>query len=79
MEVGVVDLHSKINDTNIEHLDKTFVCGANPIDTIAISEGIGEFAEGGKVLGNNEIVFTDHRACLLDVNLDEYFNDALSS
>ena len=77
-EIGVEDIHSRINNIPSNEMDKTFINGSNPIDTIAASEGIMINIEGVKLLGHNEIVSTDHRAYVADINLDEYFSDECS-
>jgi len=78
-QIGVQDIHSKINKIPLNQLDKTNVNGSLPIDSIAASQGIYEYIEGCRLVENNEIVHTDHRGYLVDVNLEEYFNDELSS
>ena len=45
------------------------------IDLIAVSEGLIEFVEGSKLIHHNEIIFSDHRAYIIDINIEEYFND----
>ena len=52
--------------------------GSNPIDSIAVSEGLMEFIEGLKLLSHNEIVWSDHRAYVIDVNFEDYFNEELN-
>ena len=37
-----------------------------------------ECVEGSKLVPHNEIVFTDHRACIVDTNVEECFNDNFS-
>ena len=78
-DIGVEDVHSVINNIRKEEMDKTYVHGSNPIDTIAMSEGLLEYVEGSKLLSHNEIVNTDHRAYVVDVNLEGYFEDEMSS
>ena len=59
-------------------MDKTFINGSNLIDTFAISEGLMEYIEGVKLVAHNEIVNTDHRAYIVDINIEEYFEDEFS-
>ena len=59
-------------------LDKTFVRGSNAIDNVAALEGLIEFVEGLLLTPNNEITNTDHRACIIDMNLEEHFNEEFS-
>ena len=53
--------------------------GSLPIDTIAVSEGILEYIKGCKLLSYAEIVMLDHQSYVIDVNLEEYFEDNFSS
>ena len=77
-EIGVDEVHSRINQTPIENLDKTCVNGSNAIDSVAVSEGLMEFVEGSLLVSNNEIINTDHRAYIVDANLEDYFNEEFS-
>ena len=38
-----------------------------------------EYVEGCKLLDNNKIFFSDHRACEVDIAMEEYFSEQLSS
>ena len=40
-----------------------------------MSEELLEFVEGSLLVSNKKITNTDHRACVIDVNLEEYFNE----
>ena len=77
-DLGVDDVHSRINRIENKDLDKTQVPRSNPIDLIAALEGLMEFIEGSKLLSHNEIVWSDHRAYVIDVNFEDYFNEELS-
>ena len=37
-----------------------------------------EYVDGCKLLGNNEILESDHRSYAVDIALQDYFNDELS-
>jgi len=43
------------------------------IDSIAVTNGILEYVEGCKLLGNNKIVYSNHRAYVVDIVIEEYF------
>ena len=60
-------------------MDHTEVRGSKPIDTVAASYRIIDYVEDSQLLECNDIVFTDHRAYVIDINLEDYFNDQLSS
>ena len=71
-EIGVQD-HSQYNQILLENLDKTYIYGIYPIDSITRLEGICEYIEGYVLIGNNEIVHSDYRANIIDFNIEEYF------
>ena len=60
-------------------LDKIYVHGSCPIDSLAVSEELIEFMEGLKLITHNEIVLSDYRAFIIDINFEDYFNDEMSS
>ena len=60
-------------------MDNTEERGSKPIDTIAVSYGISEYIEGSKLIECNDIIFTNHRSYIIDINIEDYFNDQLSS
>ena len=72
-EIGVTDVHSKINNVMIIQLDKTYKRGSRAIDSIAASSGIMEYIEGSKLVDYSEIVESDHRGYVIDVAMEEYF------
>ena len=45
------------------------------MDSIAVSEGLIEFVEGSKLIYHNKITFSDHRAYIMDINIEDYFNN----
>ena len=74
-KIGVDEVHSRRNQTLLDRLDKTCVRGSSAVDSVAVSEGLVEFGEGSLLSPNNEIINTDQRACIADVNLKEHFNE----
>ena len=77
-EIGVEDTHSRINNVALDEMDRTCINGNNPIDTFAVSEGLIEYVEGVKLVPHNEIVNSDHRAYIVDINIEDYFEDEFS-
>jgi len=74
-DIGVREVHAEINNIRMDLFDKTYKNGSKPIDSIAASCGIMDFIEGCELLNYNEFIDTDHRAYVIDVNIDEYFNE----
>ena len=77
-EIGVKDMHSTINHIEISQMDNTNVKGSYPIDSIAASSEISEYIEGCQMVDHNEIIYIDHRGYMVDINLEDYFNDQMS-
>ena len=77
-EIGVSDVHSKINNVPITQLDKTYKNGSRAIDSIAASSRIMSYIEGSKLVKYSEIVESDHRGYIIDVAMEEYFETEFS-
>ena len=60
-------------------MDNTFVRGSKPIDTTAITSELMKYMEGCRLLYENEIVLSDYRSYLVDINFESYFSEQLSS
>ena len=48
------------------------------IDSIAVTQGILEYIEECTLLSHNEIIPSNHRAYMVDINMEEYFQDYIS-
>ena len=68
-------MHQIVNNIELDQMCKTCVNGSRPIDAVHASNGIMEYAEGCKILSNNAILKSDYRSYLVDIALDEYFED----
>ena len=77
-EIGVNDIHYRHNRTLLEELNKMSIKGSNPINSIVASKGMMEYVERHKLLDHNEITCSDHWACMIDINFEEYFGEQLS-
>ena len=78
-KIGIRDIHQTYHQLQFNQMDNTEERGLKPIDTIAASYGISEYVEGSKLIECNDIIFTDHRSYIIDINIKDYFNDQLSS
>ena len=63
------------NQLSSNKIDPAQKRGLNCTDGIFIAEEMIEVIEGSKLLEVNEIVVTDHRSYIIDINLKEYFQD----
>ena len=77
-KLSLQDTYSKHNYIRVEELDKTYMKGSKPIDSIAVTEGISECIEGSSLLYHNEILLLDHRSYAVDFNAEDYFDDNIS-
>ena len=73
-----MDAHQWCNQIDWNNMDHTQVRGSKPIDTIAVSCGILEYIEGCRLMECKEITLTDHRSCLINLNLVDYFQGQTS-
>ena len=60
-------------------MDNTYRDGSKYIDTIAALDSILSFIEGCRLYKVNEILDTDHRRYVVDIDLKEYFDQEFSS
>ena len=63
---------------SIQSIGKTHKYGSKPIDSFATTRGIMDYIDGCKLLGYNDIVETDHRSYVIEIALEDYFNEELS-
>ena len=76
--IGIKDIHSITNFINMNDLDNTSINSRYSIDSMAASFGIMQYIKGCQLLGNNDILYLDHRAYIIGVNFEECFNDNFS-
>ena len=79
IDLGVSDVHSKINNIPSEQLDKIYKHGSKPIDSIAATAGVIDYIERCQLVDYNKIIEIDHRGFIVNVVLDEYFELEFSS
>ena len=72
-EIGVKEIHAYVNKINIQQLNKTCKNGSKPIDSIVATSRIMEYVKGCEVINYNDIVETDHRAYIIDINAKDFF------
>ena len=76
--IGIYEIHPIINNVQINQIGKTYIHGSNPIDSLATSQGIIDYIDRCKLLSNNDIIELDHYSYIIDVALEDYFDDELS-
>ena len=71
-------MHQCANNVRENELDKTHKNGSKPIDSIAASSGMMERVEGCQSLDHNDTVESDHHARVIDVDIEEHFQEEFS-
>ena len=77
-DIGVRDIHQSMNMRYCERSDSTYKHGSKQIDSIAATNGIMNYIEGCRLMNYNEIIESDHRAFIVDIDIEEYFKDEFS-
>lgn len=66
------DTHSMIN-SNSQHTDYTQLRGSKCINSIAMSTSLLDYIIGDIMIETNKITTSDHQGYIIDLNLEEYF------
>ena len=75
--LGIKDVHATVNNTQYP-LDFIHTNGSKIIDSIAMTVNLLDFAEGSILIETNEIIPSDYRGYIVDVNLEDYFDKTLT-
>ena len=59
-------------------IGKTCKNGSRTIDSLAATTRLMEYVEGCEWLGCNDVVESDHRSYLIEIAIEDYFNEQLS-
>ena len=74
----VHEIHPIVNAVPIHSIGKTYKNRSKPIDSIAATSGLIEYVDGYKLLGYNDVVESDHRSYMIEIAIEDYFNEQLS-
>ena len=72
-ENGLYDVHWDSN-ISIGRRDKTHMTGSTQIDAVLGSENVLQCTEGSKMIDFNEILISDHRGFLIDIDCNRLLN-----
>ena len=72
-ETGLCDVFVEINGVEIENREATHQHVRKCIVYVLATEGTLRNATGIKLIESSEIVESDHRGCLTDIDLTEHF------
>ena len=59
-------------------MDPTQKRDSKSIDSIAVLENLITHIKGYKLLETNEVISTDYRSFIIDINLEDYFTEQLT-
>jgi len=71
--LGIFDVFSFYNNINEDEREKTYIRGRKCIDLVAMSAGLLGYLRGCKMVNFTEIICTDHRGFIVDLDLNSYF------
>ena len=75
VEMGLYEVFGEVHEVDENDRDGTFECGTKCIDYVLVSEGMLNVVEGIELIECNEIVDSDHRGYLTDLNLEMHFEE----
>ena len=73
------NVHQSYNLIPKNNLDKICIEGLKCIDSVVIFQNLLDSMKGFKLLEVNEVTILDHWVLLIDINLEEYFEETMSS
>jgi len=71
---GLFELHDLLNKYNSNNRDNTYIIETKYIDFVAATSGLINNIEGCELINYNQIIQSNHRGYLIDLNLEQYFN-----
>ena len=77
-QIDAYEMHSIVNEVPTQSIGKTCKNGSRTIDSLAATTGSMEHVEGCKLLGYDDVVESDHRSYLIEIAMEDYFNEQLS-
>ena len=75
VEMGLYEVFGEVHEVDKNDRDGTFEYGTKCVDYVLVSEGMLNVVEGIELIECNEIVDSDHRGYLTDLNLETYFKE----
>ena len=78
VELQLKDFHQTFNRIEVSQTDHTNNRGTKCIDSIVVTPNLRKQIEGSRLFEKNEIVNTEHRSYVVDINLEEDFQEDFS-
>jgi len=70
----LLEIHKNLNEIDYMQRDRTHKEGSKQIDAVLTMDGILQCMKGSLIVDFNDIVISDHRGFIFDVDIKEYFN-----
>jgi len=67
------------NKINFNQMDNIYHKGSVPIDSITVSPNLIECVKEYRLFETDELIIIDHHSCIINLNLEQYFREYLSS
>ena len=72
-ENGLLEIHENLNEVDYMQRDRTHKEGSKQIDAVLATDGIRQCMKGSLIVDFNNIVISDHRGFVFDIDIKEYF------
>ena len=79
IETVSCEVFSELNHVELSNRDGTFEHGSKCINHVLGSEGFLNVVANIKLIEHNEIMDSDHRRCLVDLNLEARFEEEFNT
>jgi len=73
-ENGLYEVHREVNECEEQVRDKTYQSGSNQLDAVFVTRKVLRSIKGSKLVDFNDIILSDHRGFIFDMDFEEYFN-----
>jgi len=71
---GLFEVYDLLNSSKNIKWDNTYIKGLKCIEFMAATSSLINFIEKGEIINYNQIIYSDHRGYLIDINLEQYFS-----
>ena len=75
--LGPRNMRYAINNALINEIGNTCVHGSNQIDPMSESARVKDYINRCKLMGNNDMVKSNHQSYVINAALKDYFNNEL--
>ena len=73
-ENGLIEIHEIVNNIEDDIRDHTHKTGSKQIDAVLVTSELTQSIVGCKLTDFNDIINTDHRGFIFDIDIKDYFD-----